>query len=162
MVQWGHIITGSIQSWYDAVNFLKNSTNMHGIAILIKQNMEFLQEFNPANFCSTLDLAGRAKTGYYRLLCFYRIHAVFYLWCGLRRQKKESQTWISNCISQNTVECNYLSPPEISASCSKVLKWWSCDEVVVITIATQRNIVLYWWSMWSLRTDLHTWWRHQM
>ena len=35
---------------------------------------------------------------------------------GPWRQKHVSQAWINNCIPQNTVECNYLSLPEISAS----------------------------------------------
>ena len=44
---------------------------------------------------------------------------------GLCRQKQVSQAWISNCISQNTVGCNYLSLPEIPASGIKVLIWYN-------------------------------------
>ena len=40
---------------------------------------------------------------------------------GLWHQKQTSQAGISNCILHNTVECNYSSLPEISASCTKVL-----------------------------------------
>ena len=42
-----------------------------------------------------------------------------FVW-GLWRQKHVSQTWISNCIQQNTVGCNYLSMLEIPASGTKV------------------------------------------
>ena len=41
---------------------------------------------------------------------------------GLWRQKQVSLTWISNCIPQNTVGCNYLSLSEIPASDANVLK----------------------------------------
>ena len=37
-------------------------------------------------------------------------------------QKQVSQAWISNCIPQNTVGCNYLSLPVIPASGTIVLK----------------------------------------
>ena len=39
------------------------------------------------------------------------------LWC----QRQLSQAWISNCIPQYSVGCNYLSMPEITASGTKVL-----------------------------------------
>ena len=38
-------------------------------------------------------------------------------WC----QKQVSQTWISNCIPQDTVGCNYLSMAKIPAPGTKVL-----------------------------------------
>ena len=40
---------------------------------------------------------------------------------GLCHQKQVSQAEISNCIPQYSVECNYLSMPEITASGAKVL-----------------------------------------
>ena len=43
-----------------------------------------------------------------------------HIW-GLWRQKQVSQAWISNCIPQNTVGCNYLSIPDILASGAKAL-----------------------------------------
>ena len=45
--------------------------------------------------------------------------------CGLRRQKQVSHAGISNCISQYSVWCNYVSPPQIhvSASGTKVVIW---------------------------------------
>ena len=43
-----------------------------------------------------------------------------YNW-GLSRQKQVSQSWINDCIPQNTVGCNYLLMPEIPAYDAKVL-----------------------------------------
>ena len=40
---------------------------------------------------------------------------------GMYCQKRVSRAGISNCIPQNTVECKYLSLPEITASEAKVL-----------------------------------------
>ena len=45
-----------------------------------------------------------------------------HIW-GRRSEKQVSQAWISNCIPQYTVGCNYLSLPEIPASGTKVLIW---------------------------------------
>ena len=50
------------------------------------------------------------------LFC-YKFWYVRGLWC----QKQVSQAEISNCIPQFSVGCNYLSLPEIPASCTKIL-----------------------------------------
>ena len=45
---------------------------------------------------------------------------VSYIW-GILCQKRVYQAWISNCILQKTVGCNYLCLPEIPSSATKVL-----------------------------------------
>ena len=45
---------------------------------------------------------------------------------GLCCQKQVSQSWISNCIPQNTVGCNYISLLEIPASGNKVHMYTCC------------------------------------
>ena len=41
-----------------------------------------------------------------------------------------SQAWISNCIPQDTMGCNYISLLEIPASGNKVLIWLHCNHNV--------------------------------
>ena len=40
---------------------------------------------------------------------------------GILRQKQVSNAWISNCIPQNTIRCNYLPMPQIPDSSTKAL-----------------------------------------
>ena len=60
-----------------------------------------------------------------------------------------TQVWISNCIPQNTVGCNYLSLPEIPASGTKVLiythptPWKLCMWNVNLGIGIMAQVILF-------------------
>ena len=61
------------------------------------------------------------------------IIALSYLNWRLWHHKQLSQVWISNCIQQNSVGCNYLSMPEIPANGAKVpIKRLTADRYCII------------------------------
>ena len=65
-------------------------------------------------------------------------------------QKQVSHAWISKCIPQNTVGCNYLSLPEIGSSGTKVLNCASISDThedsqhVDVILRTLRVPVIKW------------------
>ena len=52
---------------------------------------------------------------------------------GLWHQKQTSQARTSNCIPQNTVGCNHLSPPETPATGAKVLKYAEHSRYITVS-----------------------------
>ena len=69
---------------------------------------------------------------------------------GLNYQKQVSQAWISNCIPQNVVGCNYISLLEIPASGNKVHiydilygSWWNIIQQPVPGLWTEPHLITW-------------------
>ena len=126
-----------------SVKLISKYNNTHSWKSIWKCPLPFCLSLHVLNFCLIYYISNL-------------IPLAAYIW-GLWHQKQVPQAWISNCVQQNTVECNYFYLPEIPASgtkvlihskldtCSMVFQTWCGHIVFNSTIDSQYIVVNITW-----------------